>query len=394
MIGNYFYFSAGIFLWISALSIILRKGDRAFYFLAGNILIMGLGIFARSLQANGQMLEHLHIYEVISPFQFLYGPFYFYFLLTFFRVRYQFSLKDALHLVPFVIQLIDYLPFYVLSAENKSEFIMQQADVSTLGIPVKFYNLLKLFSVCFYFILVGWFYFRYVYNTRFSDRKITCIVHWWLRSGYVLKLVALVSYVALLFFENRYAFSGAFYLLSLDSFLNIFMVFRYPLLLKGVQVEYDPGARVAQPSIVNTTVNKILYLLQPKTTEKLVQQKLHYLMYEQECFLDSKLNFYSLSEKINIQPVILEKYIKVNYGCTCDEYINFSRLEYLLNKLVTDSVWSESPIFKTVFKAGFDSVTSFQGTLMQYAQADNNRCFDLDKLQIEQLNLNLKALLS
>lgn len=117
-------------------------------------------------------------------------------------------------------------------------------------------------------------------------------------------------------------------------------------------------------------------------------------MYEQECFLDSKLNFYSLSEKINIQPVILEKYIKVNYGCTCDEYINFSRLEYLLNKLVTDSVWSESPIFKTVFKAGFDSVTSFQGTLMQYAQADNNRCFDLDKLQIEKLNLNLKALLS
>jgi len=382
MFAQYFYFSTGIILWVSALFIFIRKTERAFYFLAGHLVIMGLGIITRSLIATGQIEEYPHVYQVIYPLHFLYGPLYFFFLITFFRPRYQFKFRDAIHLLPFLINLIDYLPFYLTSSEFKRLMIQTNSEVSVFGISVEYYNLCKSISFIVYFLITGWFYFQFIYNTRFSDPGMTRFIHYWLRVDYLLKTVAMLSGIYLGFITKQQAYSVTFYLISLDSFMNIFVIFRYPHLLRGIRVEYDQAARVRPPSLLVMLKHRIKRLRRAGVDKAVLADRLKYIFEVQQIFLDDQMNEEGLSIKLNLNIKQLNVYIQDAFGCSCEEYIHYKRLEYLSQKLGTDEEWISLPLFKTLFMAGFDSVTSLQATVMRYdaIASVNLFLFDLEGL--------------
>ena len=394
MFAQYFYFSTGIILWVSALFIFIRKTERAFYFLAGHLVIMGLGIITRSLIATGQMEEYPHIYQVIYPLHFLYGPLYFYFLITFFRPRYQFKLRDTIHLLPFLINLIDYLPFYVTSSEFKRIMIQTNAEVSAFGISVEYYNLCKSISFIFYFLITGWFYLHFVYNTRFSDQGMTRFIHYWLRVDYLLKTVAMLSGIYLGFITKQQAYSVTFYLISLDSFMNIFVIFRYPHLLRGIRVEYDQAARVRPPSLLVMLKHLIKRLRRAGVDKAVLADRLKYIFEVQQIFLDDQMNEERLSIKLNLNINQLNVYIQDTYGCSCEDYIQYKRLEYLSRKLGTDEEWISLPLFKTLFMAGFDSVTSLQATVMRYDAIASVNLFLFDREGLIRIHTKLSDILN
>ncbi len=394
MFAQYFYFSTGIILWISALFIFIRKTERAFYFLAGHLVINGLGIITRSLTATGQMEQYPHVYQILSPLHFLYGPMYFYFLITFFRPRYQFKYRDTLHLLPFLIHLIDYLPFYVTSPETKRIMIQTNADVSAFGIPFAIYNLCKSISFIFYFLVIGWFYLHFIYNTRFSDPVMTRFIHYWLRVDYLLKLVALLSGIILVFIAKQQVYSVTFYLISLDSFLNIFVIFRYPHLLKGIRVEYDQAARVLPPSLLVMLKHRINRLRRTGVDKAVLAERVKYSFEVQQIFLDDQMNEERLSIKLNLNIKQLNVYIQDTYGCSCEDYIQYKRLEYLSRKLGTDEEWISLPLFKTLFMAGFDSVTSLQATVMRYDAIASVNLFLFDREGLIRIHTKLSDILS
>lgn len=394
MLGQYFYFATGIILWISAIIIFIRRSERPFYFLAGHLLIMGFGIFIRSLYANAQHQNYPHLFQLISPLHFLYGPFYFYFLVTFFRPRYQFHLRDSLHLVPFLINLIDYIPFYVKSPEVKRMIIESNVDVTAFGISLPYYNLLKSLSFIFYFILVGLFYLRYINNTRFSNIQMNRLVHFWLRGDYLLKLVALLSYIIIVFIENRYGFTLAYYLFSLDSLLNIFVIFSFPKLLNGIRVEYIQGAWMDRTPLATILYYKILAIFQPTLTKEIFANKLNYFINVQKGFLDNQLDARALSIQLKISEEQLEKYIMNDFGCSPSEYIQYKRLEYLLMKISMIRANTNQPLFKTIFTVGFDSITSFQTILTHYQSLTKPHHFCFDSNLIEQINKSMESCFS
>jgi hypothetical protein len=394
MFAQYFYFSTGVILWVSALFIFIRKTERAFYFLAGHLVIMGLGIITRSLIATGQIEEYPHVYQVIYPLHFLYGPLYFYFLITFFRPRYQFKFRDTIHLLPFLINLIDYLPFYVTSSEFKRIMIQTNAEVSAFGISVEYYNLCKSISFIFYFLITGWFYLHFVYNTRFSYLGMTRFIHYWLRTDYLLKMVAMLSGIYLGFITKKNAYSVSFYFISIDSFMNLFVILRYPHLLKGIRVEYDQAARVRPPSLLVTLKHFISRLRRAGVDKYVLADRLKYSFDVQQIFLDDQMNEERLSLKLNLNLKQLEAFIQDTYGCSCEDYIQYKRHEYLSRKISTDEEWNSLPFFKTIFMAGFDSATSLQATLMRYDAIASLNMFSFDREGLVRIHTKLSDILS
>lgn len=394
MVPQNIYFSTGIILWIAAAIIFIRRPERAFYFVAAYLLIMGFGIITRSLTSSGQLVSYPHLYQIISPLHFLYGPLYFYFLITFFRSRYQFNLKDALHLIPFFINLIDYIPFYVASAEHKIMMIQTGSDVSTFGIPVMYYNLLKSVSFVVYFLLVGWFYLQFIYNTRFSEPRMTRLIHFWLRTDYLLKLLALVSYIGLVFIGKQYAFAPAFYLFSLDSLINVYIIFRYPSLLEGVRMEYNQGTWIQTRGFSAMMLQRLFIWLKSKPSKADIEANLHYIIVVKQVYLDHQFNSVQFAKKLNVSESQLEAFIQSTYDCSCDDFIHFKRLQYLLEKSAPQADWAEQPLFKTLFKSGFNSVTSLQFTLSRYHALPSVPSFQFDKELLLQINVKLSEMLT
>lgn len=394
MFSEYLYFSTGILLWICAFLIFILKTQRAFYFIAGHLLIMGLGIITRSLTSAGLMQEYPHLYLILSPLHFLYGPLYFYFILTFFRTKYQFTYKDAFHLSPFLIHLIDYLPFYVTSAVAKRMIMQSEEDVSAFGIPVLGYNLLKSISFIFYILLTGWFYFHFFYNTRFSNPKIKRFIYYWLRCDYILKLVALLSYVFLVFIQKQHLYSVAYYLFSLDSFLNIIVVFKYPNLLKETNVLYDNKAWVQSPSFFSMLKHTLFRRIRRPVDKLVLAERINYCFNVQQLFLDDQMNEEKLSHKLNVSAMHVDAYTQETNGCSCEDFIQYKRLEYLSQKMNSDNEWIHLPLFKTVFMAGFNSVTSLQATFVRYQATESLRFFHFDPKGLSRINAKLSELLT
>lgn len=114
-------FSIGFFS-----SIILFSHARrmnAGYYLATLILIFsGIEGYAY-LMRSGNMVHVPHVLRTYIPLMYLGGPFVYFFVRKSIKPDTVFQKKDLLHFIPFILTIINLLPFYMQSAEVKVQVI-------------------------------------------------------------------------------------------------------------------------------------------------------------------------------------------------------------------------------------------------------------------------------
>lgn len=388
--GLYIYFSIGLFFWLTAIIIFFRAHEKAFYFLAGHLIIMGVGILTRSMQYNGLMPGVPHFYGVLFPLQFLYGPFYLFFLIKLFNRKFTFKLVHILHFIPFLFNLVDYIPFFVLSPDQKRQIIQAGDSLSFFGIEMITYEYLKLFSYVFYLFCAVRFYLRYIYFTQISDRRHTQLIHYWLRFDFILKVIGVASVFFLNVVNTQQSFTNAYYLFSLHIVLNALIVYFKPSLMNGIA--FEQSQQLVKKSFSIAQVRHYLAkLFKVAPGEKELADRIYQVFELRRMYTDSECSLAMLSEKTGVSEEQLLEYIRQTYHCSWDDFIAFKRLENLCNSFPDISI--NHLITSTIFQTGFDSITSFQATLSAYLRSDKKDLFMLQPETVVQLKDRLEVIL-
>lgn len=354
------YFLIGVFFWITGFYILYRAKDVAFYFLAAHFFIMGFGVITRTILFGKLIYDLPHIYGVLMPFQFLYGPFYYFFLLWLFKKKSQFQLIDLLHLFPFLFNIIDFIPFFVLPGSSKIELFESKSSLSILGIDLESYDLLKVLSYVFYLIIGAIFYVQYVSSAKIENKRKTLFIHSWIKLDFILKLIAVVSNVVIGLISKNESFTISYYFYSADVFLNVFIVFKWPNLLNGIQFSYivSKVTPIKKTWILLTRIFWNIFYKRSKLDENIVA--VNSILSFKSSFKERNFTALKLANLLHVEERELQKLCYYKFNCNVDMLINFVRLT-ILSDLISKS---NKPLLKNlIYESGFDSLIRFEKTL-------------------------------
>lgn len=394
MLSVYLYFTSGVVLLLAAIFLFFRTPTLALKFLAGHLLILSVGTFTRTLIATGMIIDYPHVYNVVLPFQFLYGPFYYLFALYLLKQHSSFNYLHWLHFLPFFINLFDFIPFYFLNAEVKRELIQSRSDISFLGIPHNVYNAFKSLSYILYVAFVGRLFSGYILNTNESYLRKAKRANYWLTIDYFLKIVTVITGVYIVFIQQQEAFTWSFYLFNLDAFFNIVVLAMWPALINGLPAEY--GKYSVFSSRFSRSHFSTWFSVWFKRNWK-EDQLLNYLDNEfnqQALFLNHLFDKFEMCRMLKINLDDLETIIYSNYKCSISEFIEFKRIQYVLTKIETDAVFCETPVYKVAYLAGFDSLVAFQAAYLKFKSVNHHKLLKYDEMAVKKLDNSFQSFFS
>ena len=319
--------------------------------------ILSVFLFSKSLVLINVFLYmfniiSLHLYFILVPFAFLYGPTLFLYTKS---VAYKnFALKkwEAFHLIPFVLCSAYFTYIYHLrSAATKAIILADtvgQARIEELIIVGSIH--LQIFCYLVASILTLLSYrseLKKIYsNTESKD------LSWlnFLLIGYALIWIADIS----IFILERISTSASF----LRSF-SLIMTFIYAniIVYEGLK----------QPEIFNGIEKKVKY-----THSKLTQsEKAAYLkqlesyMEQEKPYLIPSLTLNDLAEKVSIPPRYLSQIVNESLGKNFFDFVNSYRIEEA-KQMLQDSSNSGFNILELLFEVGFNTKSVFNRVFKNY----------------------------
>jgi hypothetical protein len=111
-------------LLISLIIKILRvKSNPAYLFLGFALLTSTYGIFINQLLFSGLIFQYPYLFKTASPFHYVSAPLYYLFVVLLLHPKRGFKKIDLIHFLPFILHLIELLPFYLSSNAVKLELL-------------------------------------------------------------------------------------------------------------------------------------------------------------------------------------------------------------------------------------------------------------------------------
>lgn len=386
----FLYFFFGLLFWLTAVIIFFKAKEKAFYFLSVYIMINGLGIITRCLELNGLMLTYPHVYGLLHPLQLLYGPLFLFFLVKMFNQHHYFRKREILHFLPFLFALVDTVPFYMLSAEQKITLLKAGSSLSYFNVPKSVYDALKGASYTLYaFWCIGYYVF-YLYSSRIFFDWHTRNIHYWLRTDMVLKFIGVISFIYFQIIKKQHTSFG-FYLFSLDSLFNVIVIYSRPSLLQGIKVEKSRNELKLRYAFI-FLYRSIKVLLNFNASD---QEIINYLKYDfkiRGIHLDPSMDTEKLAQKLSIRSSRLNEIAEKKFNCSLDDFINYKRLETFVHENYDHSDMNQ--LLSGLFKSGFHSVIDFQNTVSSYAGYSQKEFLNVTPMEINNIQQTLMQALS
>jgi len=118
-----------MFLWILAVfsgllflmgsSLIIRHIPFCFKLLGINLFLMSLILINTYFHLSGVLGDFPFLFRVTSPLGYLLGPTYYFFILSVTRRHFKFRALHLLHLLPFLLHIVELFPFFLLPWDTK-----------------------------------------------------------------------------------------------------------------------------------------------------------------------------------------------------------------------------------------------------------------------------------
>ena len=145
------------------------------------ISLLSVAFFAvvSALLINHAIVQVPHLFRTAAPLQYLMAPCAYLYVRAVLYRESRFHRYDWLHFVPFVVHTIELMPFLLLSAEYKLEYL-QQLSAVPMGVvrqqegwlPAYYHPLLK-FALSSGYVWLQWRLIRhYALEVRSTDKKV------------------------------------------------------------------------------------------------------------------------------------------------------------------------------------------------------------------------------
>jgi AraC-like DNA-binding protein len=281
----------------------------------------------------------------------------------------RFQYKDAFHLIPFLIVLINYLPFYLMPIVEKRkivQLILENLDYSFTYqagvIPENIINIFRVVSIIIYTtaqwnLIVK--YKKHFKNVQI-ERQVHDIIHWlkiyaWSCTAHVIAFVIMV----LFFLFNKSLFNswGFLNLLPLIIYTVSFFIISsyfliYPNVLNGLPfIKYK---EMETNSLTNER-SKVPFIEEDYSVQI---EKIRQYFDDKKPYLNKNISLSQVSVELGL-PIREVSYIVNNYyNNRFTDFINSYRIKYIINKINT-SYLDQYTIESLALEAGFISKSGF-----------------------------------
>jgi AraC-like DNA-binding protein len=321
----------------------------------------------------GWIIDVPYLYKTSAPINFLLPPLtYLYVRVTLFNKQ-KLDRLDIIHIIPFLIVAINYLPFYLLPISEKKYIVndlvkdLNTSYTNQVGYLSEYViNVFRIFQVLIYLI----FQWKLIvtFNKQNKNIEIEKQIHnviKWLRIFTSLSTSSLIAFILLatiaLVYKNIYA-DGFIYHLPDYTFASCFFIIStylltHPSIFAGLPfIKYK---ETTSNLILNQT-DSIPYIEQDYSKEiDIIEQ---YFKINKP-FLKKGLNISQVAVEINISSKLISFIINQHFEMRFNDFINKYRIEYIkerinekfldsytLNSLSADAGFSNSTTFIAAFK--------------------------------------------
>ena len=336
--------TAFLLLFFSFFLLSLKKGKRLCnVILAVFLLSKALGII--NYLVLRFEIKNPHIYFVLLPFAFLYGPSIYFYTRSLAYRDFAFKKVHAIHLLPFLSVGIYFTVIYhIQSTTTKVEILTGLRE----GLPIQAIFITSVLHILIFGYLLAFFHILLNYRLQLksffsSTEKINLSWLSYVLFGYsVIWLLDASSFIL-----GRLSLPTSF--LNALAIVLIF-IFANIIVFKGLK----------QPEIFNGIEEKQKYrhskLTQPEKDRHI--EKLQSHMLEEKPYLNPSLTINELSRNISIPPRDLSQIINESLGMNFFDFVNSFRIEEA-KRFLTDSSNHDKNILEILLHAGFNTKSVF-----------------------------------
>lgn len=361
-----------VFCVILTVYILLIKKDAlrsyADYLLSSFFIFQAFAVIIYLLIYSGWIINVPHLYKTAAPFNYLFP------VLTYLYVRAvlynekSFSKNDLWHFMPFLLFIINYLPFYILPLDQKKLIVI--ATTKDLNLTYKYQAgiipeyisfLIRIFQTFIYLIFQWKLIIQYKKENTIKavQSQIKEVVKWlkiftWASTFFVIAFIVL-TILALLF--NTIFITGIMnYLPGMIISISFFVISSYlvthPVIMEGLPfIKYKAGEK----NVLNDQSRKLPFIKENYTAEI---EKIDQYFHREQPYLTNNFTIGHLSVEINIPMRELSYIINNYYNMRFTDLLNTYRINHITDKINVNNLKNYT-IESLAIESGFSSMPSF-----------------------------------
>lgn len=318
------------------------------YWLAGFILIYCLGALNLLFSRTGVLVSAPHLMYVVSPLAILVGPIILQYvsLLTFNKSIFN-SLAGVTHILPFVIGVMGFLPFYLQTEAEKIH-----GPPQFLVPPFLLFAYVQA-TLLFYMWKANQLLVRFNVVVLDNYSSIRNVDMRWLKL-IIMLVIARIIYGTLVWSVAKYFHLSSFTTENLFTSIVIIIV----MLLSYLGVVHPD--RIPQ-SLVLRSDDKYQKSSIDEGQAYIQSKKLQALMEEQKLYLESGLTLQQLAQSLAITPHHLSQLLNNFVGQSFYDYVNEFRVTFAKAMLLDNT----HCVIEVAYASGFNNKTSFYNAFRQ-----------------------------
>ena len=325
-----------------------------------------------------------HVFKTGLPLNFLIAPCSYLYVRAVLLNEKKFQKRDVIHLIPFFIVLINYIPFYLLPVNEKVTVIQNSLNYwpdtfkyQAGFLPENFSILFRLILAIIYLVLQWNLILSYtkVHKESSIQIQISNVLKW-------LKLFTITSTViffGIIGFMLTVFFLPSYYndeiliqipslLVSVGFFVMAAYLLTHPEILSGLPfVKYKevPSDVINDKSYMFTYINE---------DYKLEMERIVDYFKTEKPYLNKDLNINQVSVALAIPSRELSYIINNHFGQRFNDFLNKYRIEYITKKINKEYL-SNYTIEGIASEAGFASKSTFNLAFKKYHQCTPTEYF-------------------
>jgi AraC-like DNA-binding protein len=330
------------------------------------------------------ILQFPHVFKTGLPLNFLIAPFsYLYVRAVLFNEK-KIQKRDLIHLIPFVIVFINYIPFYLLPVNEKVTVIQNSLNYWPDTFKYQAGFLPENFSILFRLILAI-IYLVLQWNLILSYKKVHKESSIQIQISNVLKWLKLFTITSTVIFFGIIGFMLTVFFLP--SYYNDDLLMQIPSLLVSVGFFVMAAYLLTHPEILSglpfvkykevpsDVINDKSYMFTYINEDyKLEMERIVDYFKTEKPYLNKDLNINQVSVALAIPSRELSFIINNHFGQRFNDFLNKYRIEYITKKINKEYL-SNYTIEGIASEAGFASKSTFNLAFKKYHQCTPTEYF-------------------
>ncbi len=338
------------------------------YLLASYFLFCIACLSVYILIMYGLIIDVPFLYKITAPINFLLPPIVYLYVRAILFNKEKLNILDFFHFIPFILVIVNYLPFYLLPISDKKEIVQELLkDIKTsynnqVGYISEYViNSFRILQSLFY-LLFQWrliISFNKEHKNIAVEKQINNVIKW-LKIFTFLSTVSLFAFLLLasivLLYSNIYADGFIFhlpdYILASCFFIISTYLLTHPSIFEGLPfIKYKETAS----NLVHNQIHSIPYIEQDYSTE--IEVIKHYFRVKKP-YLIKGLNISQVAVEINIPAKLISFIINQHFEMRFNDFTNKYRVEYIKEK-INERYLDSYTLSCLSAEAGFSNLTTF-----------------------------------